>query len=318
MISPLVDTRYLEAFLAVCEEGTLARAAVRIHKTQPAISYNLQRLEEAVGTRLFERSGRRLILTAAGRRLRELGEQHAAAFQRFRQEMDGAVLDAAPVRLATVSGFGRYVLYPRLRDLTRDASGPIVMLFRTAADVFRMVEEGDVDCGAVYHTKMSNRLQFTPVYDEELVLIAPTGMRPPGAGWRRLSTYSAVPFVTYEEAEYVFGRWFEAQFGRQPAGGIARWHVTELEEVIDAVGHGCGVSIVPRDAVQGAGTMISVIRPARRRCFNRVFRVNRVASPQPAILDRVFASLASQRPPALGAAAPLERTPKRRGRTHRP
>ena len=103
MISSLVDTRYLEAFLAVCQEGTLGRAAIRIHKTQPAISYNIRRLEEALGARLFERSGRRLILTAEGRRLRELGEQYAAAFRSFRQAGRLAAMPES-LRIASVSG----------------------------------------------------------------------------------------------------------------------------------------------------------------------------------------------------------------------
>lgn len=291
MISSLVDTRYLEAFLAVCQEGTLGRAALRIHKTQPAISYNIQRLEDALGTRLFERGGRRLILTSAGHRLRELGEQYAAAFRLFRQQSGGISAAPASVRIASVSGFGRYVLYPRLRDATHDAQGPVVLLFRTAAEVFKMVEDGEVECGAVYHTKVSNRLQFTPVYNEELVLIAPRTLRRSQLNWRRLRTYTEVPFVTYEEAEYVFGRWFETHFGKQPASGIARWHVTELEEVIDAVAHGCGVSIVPFDAVTHAARRVAIVRPGVRPCFNRVFRVHRVGSTQPDVLDRVFASL---------------------------
>lgn len=157
-----------------------------------------------------------------------------------------------------------------------------------------MVEDAEVDCGAVYHTKVSNRLQFTPVYEEELVLITPRSMRRSPAAWRQLRTYADVPFVTYEESDYVFGRWFETQFSRQPSGGIARWHVTELEEAIDAVGHGCGISIVPLDAVRGSSSKVTVRRPGARRCLNRVFRVQRAGSSQPALLDRLFHGLGRQ------------------------
>ncbi|MPY87481.1 MAG: LysR family transcriptional regulator [Luteitalea sp.] len=298
MISSLVDTRHLDAFLAVCQEGTLARAALRIHKTQPAISYDLRRLEDALGVRLFERSGRVLILTAHGRRLRELGEQYAAAFHQFRQQALGrgtAAEPHAPIRLSAVSGFGRYVLYPRLRDRARDVNCQLELLFRTAVDVFRMVEEGQVDCGAVYHTKVSHRLQFTPVYKEELVLIIPRRLKGTADTWRHLRTYTTIPFVTYEEAEYVFGRWFDTQFGEQPPSGIARCHFTELEEVIDAVASGFGASIVPLDAVPRPADGLRIVRPRARRCFNQVFRVCRTGSLQPPLLDAVFEELGRER-----------------------
>lgn len=291
MILQLLDSRNVEAFLAVCEEGTVGRAALRIHKTQPAITYNIQRLEETLGFRLFERTGRRLFLTPEGQRLRDLGAAYAAAFHLYRQQA-GAPSDAAStLRIAAVSGFGRYVLYSRVRDLTRSMPGSVVFLFRTASDVFKMVEEGEVDCGAVYRTKVSNRLHFTPVYEEELVLITPRAIGRPQSAWRKLRTYVDVPFVTYEESDYVFGRWFETHFGKQPSSGIARWHVTELEEVIDAVEHGFGISIVPFDAVRGMGRRVTVRRPGAKRCTNQVFRVQRVGSVQPAVLDRVFAAL---------------------------
>ncbi|HEX7085740.1 MAG TPA: LysR family transcriptional regulator [Vicinamibacterales bacterium] len=293
MISSLVDTRYLEAFLAVCEEGTLSRASARLHKTQPALSYNLQRLEDALGVPLFERSGRRLILTPAGRRLRELGQEYAAAFQAFRAEARALETRPQAVRIATVSGFGRYVLYPRLRRVLAGRAGSVTLLFRTAEEVFRMVEAGDVDCGAVYHPKISSRLQLVPVYDEELVMVTPPSIRRPPADWRRLRTYTELPFVTYEESEYVFGRWFDAHFGRQPASGIVRWHVTELEEAIDAVGHGEGVSIIPRDAVASARLPIRIIRPGKRRCLNQVFRVDRVAGGRNPLIEEVFSALAA-------------------------
>lgn len=295
MISSLVDTKYLEAFLAVCEEGTLSRAAARLHKTQPALSYNLQRLEDSLGMPLFERSGRRLILTAAGRRLRELGEQYAAAFRDFRADARAPAAGPQSVRIATVSGFGRYVLYPRLRDRAAGRTGSIVLLFRTAAEVFRLVEEGDVECGAVYHPKISSRLHLAPVYQEELVMVAHRSFRRPAADWRHLRTYAQLPFVTYEESEYVFGRWFEVHFNRQPASGIVRWHVTELEEAIDAVAHAHGVSIVPRDAVAAASLPIRIIRPGSRRCLNQVFRVDRVTGGRNPIVDEVFSQLSGSR-----------------------
>jgi DNA-binding transcriptional LysR family regulator len=91
-----VDARHLRAFVAIAEEGTVTRAAARLHVTQPALSRTLQQLERHVGTRLIDRSTRSLRLTARGE----------AFLGRARTALDGldAVLDPAqaqrcPLRL---------------------------------------------------------------------------------------------------------------------------------------------------------------------------------------------------------------------------
>ena len=66
---PAVTLRQLRAFVAVAEEGSIARAAQRLHLTGSALSMLIASLEGELGTRLFERTTRRLQLTDAGREL---------------------------------------------------------------------------------------------------------------------------------------------------------------------------------------------------------------------------------------------------------
>src|SRR3954454_1214386 len=61
-----MDARQLTAFLAVVEHGTVTRAAPAVHVSQPALSQTIRALELELGTQLFHRIGRRLVLTAAG------------------------------------------------------------------------------------------------------------------------------------------------------------------------------------------------------------------------------------------------------------
>src|SRR6267154_5180535 len=69
---PTIDTTpmdfdQLEAFLEVARHGSFSRAAEKRFRTQPAISSQIRTLEEEVGARLFDRSGGRVALTAAGK-----------------------------------------------------------------------------------------------------------------------------------------------------------------------------------------------------------------------------------------------------------
>lgn len=70
-----MDLSQLETFLAVVEERGFSRAAVRLHRTQPAVSHVIRRLEDEIGEPLFERSARDGTLTAAGQLLREYAER---------------------------------------------------------------------------------------------------------------------------------------------------------------------------------------------------------------------------------------------------
>ncbi len=66
-----MELNQLESFLAVAEERSFSRAAVRLHRTQPAVSQVIRKLEAAVGETLFDRAARDGSLTAAGVLLRD-------------------------------------------------------------------------------------------------------------------------------------------------------------------------------------------------------------------------------------------------------
>ena len=64
---PNLNFNHLRYFWAVAHEGSLTRAAVRLNVSQSALSVQIQKLEQRMGHPLFDRIGRRLILTEAGR-----------------------------------------------------------------------------------------------------------------------------------------------------------------------------------------------------------------------------------------------------------
>lgn len=64
-----LDQRQLRAFLAVAETGSLGRAAALVHLTQPSLSRVIQRMEQGLGARLFERQSKGMTLTTAGEAL---------------------------------------------------------------------------------------------------------------------------------------------------------------------------------------------------------------------------------------------------------
>ena len=77
----------LRVFLMVASERSFSRAATKLHRTQPAVSQAIRRLEEEVGERLFDRSSKDGTLTEAGRVLRDYAER----LQRLSEEAQSSV-----------------------------------------------------------------------------------------------------------------------------------------------------------------------------------------------------------------------------------
>src|SRR5262249_384175 len=89
-----------------------------------------------------------------------------------------------------------------------------------------------------------------------------------------------LPFITYDESDYVFGRWMIACLGEQTTVRSVA-HFEELEEVIDCVRRGRGFSIVPDHCArkQIVGGTVRVHRPAGgRRAKNRLYAVTRAGA----------------------------------------
>lgn len=261
------DFKRLSVFRTVVASGGVNAAAQVLHKSPSAVSYDLQQLERQLGLRLFRKSGRRLVLTPHGRMLAASIER---AYLDLQEAWDGiASADAArePLRIACVSGFGRYRLVPRLLQLL-PPERPLEVLFRTASGVLALLESGRVSLGVSYRPLVTPGIGSQRLADEELVLVGPKGRRavPAAAEIPRL------PFVTWEEYEYVFLRWFEANGLPLPHPWHRSDHFEELEEALESVARGRGWTVVPLDAALGRAyaARVRVYRPGGHRCHNEV------------------------------------------------
>lgn len=103
-IDTQMDLRRLESFLAVAECGGFSRAAARLHRSQSAVSTHVQQLEAELGVALFERTSRRVALTAEGRRYAERTSRALAELRDAAGEMgERAAGRRAHVAIGTVA-----------------------------------------------------------------------------------------------------------------------------------------------------------------------------------------------------------------------
>jgi DNA-binding transcriptional LysR family regulator len=146
-----VDLAELRVFLMVASERSFSRAATKLHRTQPAVSQAIRRLEDQVGERLFDRSSKDGTLTEAGRVLRDYAER----LQRLAEEAQLSVrelrdLQRGRVLIGSNEG-GVHVLLPLIEKFREKHSRILVDVRRVPArQVGIEVAQGGLDFGIVY------------------------------------------------------------------------------------------------------------------------------------------------------------------------
>ncbi len=167
-----MDLNQLETFLAVAEERSFSRAALRLHRTQPAISQVIRKLEVSVGETLFDRAARDGSLTAAGELLRE----YALRLLALRREATSALdelksLERGHLQLAANEYTCMYLL-PVMDAFRREFPHVHVNVHRMLAS--RMPEELNLrsfEIGVVSFRPDPVQFRTIAVYGDSLSLI---------------------------------------------------------------------------------------------------------------------------------------------------
>ncbi|MGP3979074.1 LysR family transcriptional regulator [Streptomyces sp. 8N114] len=167
-----VELRHLRALAAIGDEGTITGAAHALHISQPALSRTLDQLEARLGTRLVERTTRRLELTEPGRRLWERAH-------RMLRELDDALAEVVtgprPLRIGFPWGaLGRHTV-PLLRSWRTEHPGTPLGV-RRCDDPEAELRRGEIDA-AFLRTRPAPGagLQALALYQESRVAAVPDG-----------------------------------------------------------------------------------------------------------------------------------------------
>jgi DNA-binding transcriptional LysR family regulator len=175
-----VELRQLRYFVAVAEEGGFGRASERLSIVQSAVSQQVRHRERRLGVALFDRSSRRVRLTAAGERLLPEARAVLAAADRTRRiAADIAAGDSDVLRLGTVQGPGDR-MYRMLTELAAVAPGLHVRPHRlSAANRLAAVRSGDLDAALVRAARPAKDLNLLHVWTDPLYVAVPVDHQVP-------------------------------------------------------------------------------------------------------------------------------------------
>ena len=259
-----MDLFQLETFLAVAEERSFSRAAARLHRTQPAVSQVIAKLETELGETLLERSSRDGTLTDAGELLRDYAEK----MLNLRSDATAALVDLRSMHTGRLNlAANEYTclyLLPLIHAFRREHPKIKVAVQRTLASrIADEVLQHSVDLGVLSFRPEDPQVKSFMVYRDELVCVVSPAHALARAGTASIQRLGKESFVAHNVTSPLRQKVIHA-FKRHRTPLQMEVELPSLEAIKRFVQRGDGVALVPRLTVEGeleGGALVAVSVP---------------------------------------------------------
>ncbi len=241
-----MELSQLQCFIAVLEEGGFKRATARLGITQPALSYQIKRLEEELGVQVFRRGPGGITPTEAGRVLLDHAHHVLSTVREAHQavrELSGGV--SGEIRVGAVKCVGTYFL-PRVLWEVR-ARHPLVrpkLLYRDSDELLEALLANRLDVAMVVDPPLDRRFRHDRVFDEQISLISGPGHRFHGRATVGVAELQDVQFVALAPHTSA-GRLIRGYLDRLGLSIVPSVSTDNVETVKRMVEAGMGVAFLP-------------------------------------------------------------------------
>ena len=286
-----MEMQQLRYVVAVARAGNFSRAAEQCRVAQPSLSQQIQKLEEELGERLFDRRKREVKLTTHGetflrRAVRILEEVDAAK----REATDAQGLLRGTLTIGVLPTIAPYLLPAALAAFTRKFHGvEIVVHEDTTARLLKLAHAYEIDFALASQPIQDEQLEIKELFTEELLLALPPGHPLARKRAASLTDLAGERLIVMKEG-HCLGDQVLGFCDRRDAKPIISFRSAQLETVQALVTTGLGISLIPAMAVTGRRPKGPEYRPFQ--------------SPQPQ--RKIVAAWPRQRPPGRAAVAFLK------------
>jgi LysR family cyn operon transcriptional activator len=181
-----MELRHLRYFTALAEQLNFTRAAEATHVTQSTLSHQIKQLETEIGQRLFDRIGKRIVITDAGEQLLGKVKHALSEIDDGLRALRGAAEQlSGNLRIGVTHTFNISLL-PTCIDafLRKHPSVRVTVHEQSAEAVARGIETQDYDIGIAYRPRDATAISFEPLCNDEMALVVSAGH--PFAGRKRI------------------------------------------------------------------------------------------------------------------------------------
>jgi DNA-binding transcriptional LysR family regulator len=288
-----MDIQLFQSFLLVAKLSNITQAAEQLNFTQPAVTAQIRTLEEHYGVSLFERIGKKLYITEAGRELAIYTEKLLLAYHDINTAMQGLSDLNSPIKVGASTTVASYILSPILLDFQNRgiASSVIVDLCSNLPITIKGLMDNTFDV-AIVHNKINNSqiIQFD-LSNEKLVWVAKCDLVAENKNCQDISQY---PFINFRPG-CVYRSKYEEVVKEKDIHSIIEY--SDAEAIKRAVLDGVGASILPYVLVEPFlvdGTLVEFTSiPQITFVVSVAFHKSKVLTPAMRSLLLVFAEHAN-------------------------
>lgn len=238
----------LRYFLKVVEHSNFTRAAESCCISQPALSQAIQKLEDELRQPLFERTGRQIALSDAGRLLLPRAQQ----IIRLADEARASITDdgkTGSIRVSAIPTIAPYILPEIARSFSRKL--PEVQLEiqeEVTEQALKRCRAGEVDVVLLALPVVATDLDIEPLFDEELSLVLPIEHPLAQVDQVHIADLEPFPFVLLDEAHCLSGD-IQSFCKRNRFQPLTTGRSNQLITVLELVSTGFGISLIPNMAM---------------------------------------------------------------------
>ena len=279
-----MDGILLRAFLETADAGSMSRAARQLGISQPSLTLQVQRLEQRLGARLFRRHGRGVALSDAGTalypRARKILDDMRATEDAVRREGAEGV---KRLRVGAIPTIAPYVVPDALRRWQQGRADARAE-FREdySAVLARLVADDTLDVAIAALPHAFEHVDTEALGDDRLVVAVPSSHPAARVGRITLAQLRDAPAVTLDRA-HCLGEQVAGFCSSHDLNASVVCHSSQLATVLELVGAGMGVSIVPAIAAARHNTprcaYLPLVGHDLRREIVAVWRRGAVRSP---------------------------------------
>ncbi|MBE2285870.1 MAG: LysR family transcriptional regulator [Prosthecobacter sp.] len=239
-----LNLQLLEQFVALARTKNFTRAAEELHLSQSALSRAIQKLEDQLGQPVFERKPREVVLTEIGELLLERAKHILQLMEHTFSELSEAGRRGR-IRLGTIPTIAPYFLPGLLSSFAKKHPDIAVIVQEdTTESLIKRCNHGEIDLAILALPLLAKNLEVEPLFDEELLLVVPSGHPLASSKTVAIDAVEHFPFVMLNEAHCLTDN--IASFCRRKAvQPVTVERTSQLATVQELVALDHGVSIVP-------------------------------------------------------------------------
>lgn len=260
-----MNFRQLELFVAITETGSFSRGAEAVLLTQSTVSQHMAALENELGTELFDRLGRGVVLTAGG----EMFLVHARRILAERDSLHQSMasfhgLEQTLLKVGASNIPANYLIPPLVTVLKKKHPGiTLTMMTGDSREMISCLEKSEIELAVVGSCLRNKKIEFTPLTTDSLILIVGPNHRWAKRGSLSLAELVSEPFVVREEGSGSGQALIEALIGQglDPEELTIGARLGSNEAVLQTVAEGFGCAFVSALSVNcnlGAGEVCKV------------------------------------------------------------